>query len=89
MARSIVFSVMVALSVGVVATQEREMVIEVEQLEDNLFVQFDMPVARRHWEAFCVQALWSETSSHLVLSRSSKVSLTSTRSGICVGRVSN
>ena len=38
MARSIVFSVMVALSVGVVATQEREMVIEVEQLEDNLYV---------------------------------------------------
>ena len=38
MARSIVFSVMVALSVGVVATQEREMGIEVEQLEDNLYV---------------------------------------------------
>ena len=38
MARSIVFSVMVALYVGVVATQEREMVIEVEQLEDNLYV---------------------------------------------------
>ena len=38
MARSIVFSVRVALSVGVVATQEREMVIEVEQLEDNLYV---------------------------------------------------
>ena len=38
MARSIVFSVMVALSVGVGATQEREMVIEVEQLEDNLYV---------------------------------------------------
>ncbi len=38
MARSIVFGVMVALSVAVVATQDREMVIEVEQLEDNLYV---------------------------------------------------